>query len=94
MAYLGLVRLMKTTLRLTSVAMIFGTMLLLTGCEKKIAGTNPSSESAPGSTKPLKAADLVGYDGKKLRQSVDRIKEVNEKHDQRIEKMAETGPDQ
>src|SRR5246127_3357431 len=92
--YLCLVWLMKTTLCSTFVAMIFATMLLSSACEKKTAATNPSSESTRGSTKPLEAVYLVGYDGKSLRKSVDRIKEANEKHNQQIEKMAESGPEQ
>ena len=74
--------------------LIFATMLLSSGCEKKTAATDPTSQSTPGSTKVLEAADLVGYDGKRLRKSVDRIKEANEKHGQDIEKMAGSGPDQ
>jgi hypothetical protein len=88
---------MKTTLRSTFVKMIFATMLLSSGCEKKTAATNPGSESngeLRGSTKPLEAADLVGYDGTRLRKSVDHIKEANEKHNQDLEKMAGSGPDQ
>ena len=81
---------MKTTLRSTLVAMIFSTMLLSSGCEEKTDATDPT----PGSTKPLEAADLVGYDGKRLRKSVDRIREGNEKHNQELEKMAGSGPDQ
>lgn len=42
----------------------------------------------------LEAADLVGYDGKKLRRSVDGIKEANEKHNRELEKMTGGGPDQ
>jgi hypothetical protein len=42
----------------------------------------------------LEAADLIGYDGKRLRKSVDQIKEANEKHNQETEKMAGSGPDQ
>ena len=42
----------------------------------------------------MEAVDLVGYDGKSLRKSVDRIKDANEKHNQQIEKMAESGPEQ
>jgi hypothetical protein len=76
------------------IGMIFATMLLSAGCEKKTSATNPSSESTPGSTKPLEAADLVGYDGKRLRKSVDHIKDANEKHNQEIEKMDGSGPDQ
>jgi hypothetical protein len=46
------------------------------------------------STKPLQAADLVGYDGTKLRKRVHQIKEANEKHNQEIEKTVESRPDQ
>jgi uncharacterized protein YbjT (DUF2867 family) len=76
------------------VALIFSTMLLSSGCQKKTSATDPTFQSTPGSTKPLEAADLVGYDGKRLRKSVDHIKEANEKHNQDIEKMAGSGPDQ
>ena len=85
---------MKITLRSTLVAMIFSTMLLSSGCEKETAATDPTAQSTPGSTKLLEAADLVGYDGKKLRKSVDRIRDGNEKHDQELEKMGGSGPDQ
>jgi hypothetical protein len=88
---------MKNALRSTFMAMIFSTMLLSSGCEKKTAATNPASESKPElreSTKPLEAAGLVGYDGKRLRKSVDRIREGNEKHNQELEKTAGSGPDQ
>ena len=67
------------------------------GCQKKAPATNPTSGSKPElreSTKPLQVADLVGYDGTKLKKSVDHIKEANEKHNQDVEKMAESGPDQ
>jgi hypothetical protein len=85
---------MKNAPCTTFIAMIFSTMLLSSGCGKKPAATDPISQSTPGSTKILEAADLVGYDGKRLRKSVDRIKEANEKHNQELEKMAETRPDQ
>ena len=85
---------MKTALRSTLVALILSTMLLSSGCEKKTAATDSTAQSTPGSTKPLQAADLVGYDGTKLRKSVDRIREENEKHNQDLEKMAGSGPDQ
>jgi hypothetical protein len=88
---------MKTTLRSTFVVMISSTMLFSSGCQKKTAVTNPNSESKSdlrGSTKPLQAADLVGYDGTRLRKSVDRIKEANDKHKKELEKMVEGGPDQ
>ena len=85
---------MKTALRSIFVAMVCATMLFSSGCEEKTAATDPASQSTPGSTKPLEAADLVGYDGKRLRKSVDRIKEANEKRNQDAEKMAGSGPDQ
>jgi hypothetical protein len=85
---------MKTTLRSMFVALILSTMLLSSGCEEKTAATDPTAQSTPGSTKPLEAAGLVGYDGKMLRKSVDRIKEANEKHNQELEKTAGSGPDQ
>ena len=72
---------------------IFATMLLSSGCEKKTPAADPTSQSTPGSTRVLEAASLVGYDGKRLRKSVDRIKEANEKHNQELEKMAGSGPD-
>jgi hypothetical protein len=85
---------MKIALRSTLVAMIFSTMLLSSGCEKETVDTDPTAQSTPGSTKSLEAADLVGYDGKMLRKSVDRIIERNEKHNQELEKTAGSGPDQ
>jgi hypothetical protein len=85
---------MKTMFRSTFVALILATILLSSGCEKKTAATDPAAQSTPGSTKLLEAADLVGYDGKRLRKSVDHIKEANEKHGQELEKMAGSGPDQ
>ena len=85
---------MKTGFRSTFVAMILSMMLLSSGCEKKTAVTDPSAQSTPGSTKPLEAADLVGYDGKRLRKSVDHIREANEKHNQDLEKMTGGGPEQ
>ena len=81
-------------LRSTFVIMILATMWFSFGCEKRTGAIDPSSQSTPGSTKSLEAADLVGYDGKRLRKSVDRVKEANEKRNQDAEKMAGSGPDQ
>ena len=86
--------LMRTMLRLTFVIMILATMLFSFGCEKRTGASDLTSQSTPGSTKPLEAADLVGYDGKRLRKSVDRIKDANEKHNQDLEKLGGSGPDQ
>jgi hypothetical protein len=92
--YSILVRHMKTTFRSTFVALVLSTVLLSSGCQKKTAVADPTVQSTPGSTKPLEAADLVGYDGKVLRKSVDHIKEINEKHNQDVEKMGGSGPEQ
>ena len=80
-------------LRLTFVIMILATMLFSFGCEKRTGASDTAFQSTRGSTKPLEAADLVGYDGKRLRNSVDRIKEANEKRNQELGNMVE-GPDQ
>ena len=85
---------METTFRSTFVALILSTVFLSSGCEKKTAVTDPTAQSIPGSTKALEEADLVGYDGKRLRKSVDHINEANEKHNQELEKTAGSGPDQ
>ena len=88
---------MKAMLPLRFVAIIFSTIVLSSGCQKKTAATNPNSQSEAelrDNTKPLEAADLVGYDGTKLRKSVDHIREANDKHNKEVEKIVETGPDQ
>jgi hypothetical protein len=85
---------MKTMFPVRFIAIIFSALLLSSGCQKKTAATNPSSQSKTElheNTKPLQAADLVGYDGTKLRKSVDKITKANDKHNQEIENMAETG---
>jgi hypothetical protein len=87
---------MEKKLPLTFVAVIFSTILLSLGCQKKTAATNPNSQTKSelrDSTKPLQAADLVGYNGTKLRKSVGHIEEANDKHNQEIEKMVENGAD-
>ena len=88
---------MKTILPLGFIAIIFSMILLSSGCQKKTAATNPNSQSKTElheNTKSLQAADLVGYDGTKLRKSVDKITEANDKHNQEIENMVETGQGQ
>ena len=88
---------MKAMLPLRFVAIIFSTIVLSSGCQKKTAATNPKSQSEAelrDNTKPLEAAGLVGYDGTKLRKSVDHIREDNDKHNQEVEKMVETRPHQ
>ncbi len=88
---------MKTMLPLGFIAIIFSMILLSSGCQKETAATNPNSQSKTElheNTKSLQAADLVGYDGTKLRKSVDKITEANDKHNQEIENMVETGQGQ
>jgi hypothetical protein len=88
---------MKTALSLRFVTMTLSTILLTSGCQKKTAATNPDPQSKselPGSTKPLQGADLVGYDGTKLRKSVQQIKDANDRRRRAMEKVVETGPDQ
>ena len=88
---------METRLPLAFVAIISSTVLVLSGCQKKNAATNSDSQSNSelrNSTKPLQAADLVGYDGTKIRSNVDRIKEAGAKHNRELEKMVESGSDQ
>ena len=87
---------MKTTLPLRFGAIIFSAILLSSGCQKKTAATNASSQTKTelhDDTKPLQAADLVGYNGTKLGKSVNHIREANDKHNKEIEKMAETAPE-
>jgi len=91
---LVLTKFMKQPLLSTLGMMICATALLSSGCEKENVATDPTSQSTPGSTKPLEAASLVGYDGKRLRNRVDRIKEANEKHNEELEKTVGSGPDQ
>lgn len=91
------VRAMERRLSSTFVAVIFSTILFSMGCQKKTATTNPNSQSKSelrDSTKPLQAVDLVGYNGTKLRNNMDRIKEASAKHNQEMEKMVESGSDQ
>jgi len=88
---------MKTRLPLRFIAIICSTILLASGCQKKTAATNPNSQSKTElheNTKPLQAADLVGYDGTRLKKSVQHIREASDKHNQETDKMVDTGPDQ
>jgi hypothetical protein len=96
-AELVLVRPMERQLPLTFAAIVFSTIFVLSGCQKKNAATNLNSESQSelhGSTKVLQAADLVGYNGTKLRNSVDRIKQANDKRNREMEKKIEGTADE
>ena len=97
MADFVLVRPIKTMLPSRFVIIILSAILFSSGCQKKTALVNSNSQSKTElheNTKPLQATDLVGYDGTKLRKSVDHIREANDKHNQQIEKTVESGPDQ
>jgi len=81
----------KILISLRLLAIAFATILPSSGCEKKPAG-NPDSQSnseVHENTKPLQAADLVGYDGTKLRKSVDKIKQDNAEHNKELEDATE-----
>jgi hypothetical protein len=79
---------MKVPVQLRCVAITFAAILLSSGCQKKTVATNPDPQRNTEShenTKPLQAADLVGYDGTKLRKSVDKIIQDNDKHNKELE---------
>ena len=83
---------MKVLLSVGYVAITFAAILLSSGCQKKTVATNPDSQrnnELHENTKPLQAADLVGYDGTKLRKSVDKIKQDNDKHNKELENANE-----
>jgi hypothetical protein len=61
--------------------------LLFVGCKEKPRAAEPKDENkGRQSTKALEAADLVGYDGKRLRKTTDRILDANDKRNQDIQK--------
>ena len=83
---------MKVLLPLRCVAIIFAVILLSSGCHKETVARNPNSErnnELHEKTKPLQAADLVGYNGTKLRKSVDKITQENDKHNKELENATE-----
>ena len=83
---------MKIVLPLCVAVISFATILLSSGCQKKTVATNPDSQrnnELHENTKPLQAADLVGYNGTKLRKSVDKIIQNNDKHNKELEKATE-----
>ena len=83
---------MKVLLLLRCIAIALATILLSSGCQKKTVVTNPDSQGNNQSgekTNPLQAADLVGYDGTKLRKSVDKIIQNKDKHNKELENATE-----
>ena len=74
------------------VTIAFATIVLSSGCQKKTVATNPDSQrnkELHENTKPLQAADFVGYDGTQLRKSVDKIMQGNDKHNKELENATE-----
>ena len=83
---------MKIVLPLCVAVISFATILLSSGCQKKTVATNPDpkpNNASQEKTKPLQAADLVGYDGTQLRKSVDKIIQGNDKHNKELENATE-----
>ena len=83
---------MKILLPLRCVAITFAVILLSSGCQKKTVATNPDpkpNNASQEKTKPLQAADLVGYDGTQLRKSVHKIIQGNDKHNKELENATE-----
>ena len=84
--------LMKVLFPLRCVAITFAAILLSSGCQKQTVATNPDSErnnESHENTKPLEAADLVGYNGTKLKKSVDSIIQNKNKHNKELENVTE-----
>ena len=62
-------------------------LFLFVGCkEKPKAVESKDKDGGRQSTKALEAADLVGYDGKRLRKTTDRVLDANDKRNQHIQK--------
>jgi ABC-type Zn uptake system ZnuABC Zn-binding protein ZnuA len=83
---------MKVLLPITGATITVAAVLLSSGCQKKTVATNPDPKQNNASqekTKPLQAADLVGYDGTQLRKSVDKIIQRNDKHNKELENATE-----
>jgi ABC-type Zn uptake system ZnuABC Zn-binding protein ZnuA len=83
---------MKVLLLLSCVTITLATILLSSGCHKKTVATNPDPQrnnKLHENTKPLQAADLVGYNGTKLRKSVDKIIQDNDKRNKELENTTE-----
>ena len=62
------------------------TLSLFIGCNDKKAVEQKNKDEGRQSTKALEAADLVGYDGKRLKKTTDRVLDANDKRNQDIQK--------
>ena len=64
----------------------------LVGCNKAESPLDPTTEEEvqlSEKTRALQAADLVGYDETKLRQSIDGMEKAQDKRHAELEKMLE-----
>jgi hypothetical protein len=83
---------MKAMIPLRCLAILSAAILLSSGCQKETVDRNPDSQrnnELHENIKPLQAADLVGYDGAKLRKSVDKIEQDNDKYNKELENATE-----
>jgi hypothetical protein len=62
------------------------TLSLFIGCNDKKAVEQKHTDKGRQSTKVLEAADLVGYDGKRLKKTTDRVLDINNKRNQDMQK--------
>jgi hypothetical protein len=63
------------------------TLFLFVGCKETPKTVEPKDKNeGRQNTKALEAADLVGYDGKRLRKTTDRLLDANDKCNQDIQK--------
>jgi hypothetical protein len=62
------------------------TLSLFIGCSDKKAVEQKHKDEGRQSTKVLEAADLVGYDGKRLKKTTDHVLDANNKRNQDIQK--------
>ena len=77
-----------STYRLTTIAVFV--LLALVGCDRKQSQTPQQStvKQTPGShsqTKALRAASVVGYDGKQLQKQVDKVLDQKQKRNKNLE---------
>ena len=62
------------------------TLSLFIGCNDKKAVEQKHKDEGRQSKKVLEAADLVGYDGKRLRKTTDRVLDANDKRNHDMQK--------
>ena len=75
-------------------------LIAMTSCDQDQSqtGNNEDQPRQPADgrseTKTLQAADLVGYDGKKLRKSVDKVLDANDQRNKELADDLEKADDQ